>query len=372
MARNYRDQKKRGKPVGDANDPEGLYVWTQRYLEWLRVRNFSEWTLKHRELHILSFIEWLDARGIGRPTGVTKGVLERYQGHLFHYRKKNGKPLSFHHQTVRLVGVRALFKWLTKQNVIPANPASELELPKRERRLPVHLTEQEVERVMREPDLSDALGVRDRALLEVLYSTGIRRSEAIGLSLYDIDDKLGTLRIRQGKGKKDRVVPIGERALRWVEKYAHDARPSLVVPPETGRLFLTNLGDELNPEWLSKLVREYLKRAEIEKRGSCHLFRHTVATLMLDNGADIRFIQEMLGHASVATTELYTHVSVKQLCEVHRRTHPGAAFMSLRKTRGADASEADMSDAETKDADTSDADKSDAETTGTNTSDAET
>ena len=236
----------------------------------------------------------------------------------------------------------------------------------------MHLTEQEVERVMREPDLSDALGVRDRALLEVLYSTGIRRSEAIGLSLYDIDDKLGTLRIRQGKGKKDRVVPIGERALRWVEKYAHDARPSLVVPPETGRLFLTNLGDELNPEWLSKLVREYLKRAEIEKRGSCHLFRHTVATLMLDNGADIRFIQEMLGHASVATTELYTHVSVKQLCEVHRRTHPGAAFMSLRKTRGADASEADMSDAETKDADTSDADKSDAETTGTNTSDAET
>ena len=326
MAKNRRDQKKRGKPVGDASDPEGLYVWTQRYIEWLRVRNYSEWTLKHRELHLLSFIEWLDVRGVRRPVEVSQGVLERYQGHLFHYRKRDGKPLTFHHQTVQLVGVRAYFKWLTKQRVIPANPASELELPKRERRLPEHLTREEVERVMREPDLADALGVRDRTLLEVLYSTGLRRSEAIRLSLYDVDAALGTLRVRQGKGKKDRVVPIGERALRWVEKYVHDARPGLVVPPETGRLFLTHLGEELSPERLSVLVRGYLEAAEIAKRGSCHLFRHTMATLMLENGADIRFIQEILGHASVATTELYTHVSVKQLCEVHRKTHPGAAW----------------------------------------------
>jgi hypothetical protein len=143
---------------------------------------------------------------------------------------------------------------------------------------------------MMQPDLTDPMGIRDRAILEVLYSTGIRRMEVLGLKLTDLDAERGTLLVRQGKGKKDRMVPVGERAITWLTKYLEGVRSSLVVPPDEGFVFLTNTGEAITPNRLTQLVREY-DRADIKKRGSCHLFRHTMATLMLENGADIRFIQ---------------------------------------------------------------------------------
>src|SRR5690606_13734191 len=176
------------KPVvGDPSDAEGLYAWMKRYLEALRVKNYSERTVENRESYLSYFIAWCEARSLLRPQEVTKPILERYQRHLFHLRKANGKPLSFRAQHSRLVPVRGYFKWLTKQNVLLWNPASELEVPRLERRLPKHvLTASDAEQVLAQPDVRQSMGVRDRAIPEVLYSTGIRRMEVIGLSVYDI------------------------------------------------------------------------------------------------------------------------------------------------------------------------------------------
>jgi integrase/recombinase XerD len=154
----------------------------------------------------------------------------------------------------------------------------------------------------------------------------MRRRELIGLALYDLDRERGTVMIRQGKGKKDRMIPIGERAISWIDRYQHEARPALLVgrdPDILATLFLTHLGEPFTPNRLTQLVRGYIQAADIGKTGSCHLFRHTMATLMLENGADIRFIQAMLGHAELSTTQIYTQVSIRKLKEIHTATHPG-------------------------------------------------
>lgn len=196
-------------------------------------------------------------------------------------------------------------------------------MPRLEKRLPKHiLTIEESEAVINQPNTKTPTGVRDRAILETLYSTGMRRLELIGLKLFDIDADRGTVMIRQGKGKKDRMVPIGERALRWIAKYQNEVRPGLTTPNDEGTLFLTNLSEAFTPNRLTQMVREYIDAADIGKRGSCHLFRHTMATLMLENGADVRFIQAMLGHVSLETTQIYTQVSIKKLREIHTLTHP--------------------------------------------------
>jgi len=146
--------------------------------------------------------------------------------------------------------------------------------------------------------------------------------ELINLKLYDIDVDRGTVMIRQGKGRKDRMIPIGERALAWIDKYLTKVRPELVTGIDEGVLYLTNLSEPFTPNRLTQLVRNYVQSAGIGKTGACHLFRHTMATLMLEHGADIRFIQEMLGHADVSTTQIYTQVSIRQLKEIHTATHP--------------------------------------------------
>jgi len=205
------------------------------------------------------------------------------------------------------------------------NPASELELPRLEHRLPKHvLTVAEVEQVLAQPDIHDPLGLRDRALMETLYSTGMRRLELANLKLYDLDTERGTVTIRQGKGKKDRVIPIGDRAAAWVEKYIREARPRLVVEPDDHTVFLSNAGEPFCLDHLSDLVRTHVDAANIGKRGACHKFRHSMATLMLENGADIRYNQQMLGHADLKTTQIYTQVSIRQLKRIHTATHPAA------------------------------------------------
>ena len=299
--------------------------WIARHVEWMRVHNYSERTIVARAPWLASFVAWCDARGLWRPVDVTKPVLERYQRHLYLHRKKNGRPLSFGTQKARLVPLKALFKWLTRQNVILSNPASELDLPRPERRLPKYvLTIEEVERVLAQIDLADPLGVRDRAILETLYSTGMRRMEVVGLKLYDVDAERGTVAIRQGKGRKDRVVPIGERALAWIDKYLTDVRAEHVVGGHEDALFLTHLGEPIVAAYLTHRVRDYVDAAKLGKTGSCHLFRHTMATLMLEGGADVRFIQEMLGHESLETTQIYTRVSIRKLKAIHAATHPSA------------------------------------------------
>ena len=185
------------------------------------------------------------------------------------------------------------------------------------------------------PNLEERLGIRDRALLEFLYSTGIRRMELLHLKLYDVDQKHGLVTIREGKGRRDRVVPVGERALAWLDRYLTKLRPSLVLKPDDGVVFLTSLGAPFTPNHLSWLARRYVRAAEIGKSGACHIFRHTMATLMLEGGADIRYIQAMLGHVRLDTTQIYTHVSIRMLKQIHSATHPAARLDPKKPETGA-------------------------------------
>lgn len=310
--------------VGDAGDPDGLYRHMLRFSQWQREKNYSDRTVENREASLRPFIAWAHERGLTRPQEITKPILERYQRHLFLYRKANGEPLSTRSQAVRTTPVKAFFKWLSRQNHILYNPASELELPRMERRLPRFiLSVREAEAVLAMPDLATPIGLRDRAILETLYSTGIRRMELINLHLTDVDADRGTVMVRQGKGKKDRMIPIGARAIAWIDKYHDDVRPDLACGADDGTLFITTLGEAFAPNRLTQLVRNYVDAANTGKKGACHLFRHTMATLMLEGGADIRYIQAMLGHAELSTTQLYTQVSIRTLKQIHTATHPG-------------------------------------------------
>jgi integrase/recombinase XerD len=300
-----------------------LAALVEKHLEALRVLNYSQYTVKNRRVHLGFFLVWCADRALTDPSDITRPVLEQYQRYLFHYRQKNGRPLSFRSQHTRLVPIRVWFRWMARQRFILHNPASELELPRLGHRLPKHvLSVSEVEQVLIQPNIDDPLGLRDRALMETLYSTGMRRLELANLKVYDLDTERGTVTIRQGKGNKDRVIPIGDRAAAWIEKYVADARPHLAVEPDDGTVFLSSAGEPFSLDHLSDLVRVYVDAAKIGKRGACHLFRHTMATLMLEGGADIRYIQAMLGHADLKTTQLYTQVSIRQLKQIHTATHP--------------------------------------------------
>jgi integrase/recombinase XerD len=269
---------------------------------------------------------------------VTRPILERYQRHLFYARKRDGKPLSASTQYGHLATVRLFFRYLSKEGFLLANPASELELPKLPQRLPrAVLTAEEAESVLAKPDVTQPEGLRDRAMLELLYSTGLRRAELSRLLVFDVDATRGTVFVREGKGRKDRVVPVGERALAWTLKYLEEARPKLTGARDEGVLLLGDAGEGLHVDYLTQRVRQYIEAAGLEKPGACHLFRHSMATAMLEGGADVRFVQEMLGHASLETTQLYTRVTVEKLRAVHAATHPAARLLRSTPTAAARA-----------------------------------
>jgi integrase/recombinase XerD len=295
------------------------------YLESLAVLQRSEGTRRTSSYSLLTFARWCEERALSTPGAVTSEVLERYQRHLFYVRKQDGQPLSAISQHHALTVLRQYFKWCTRQRLIPANPASELQLPRLGHHLPRHcLTLAEVELVLQQPRVSTVTGLRDRAVMELLWAAALRRSEVLHLGLHDVRIGEGTVFVHQGKGKKDRVVPVSARAGNWVKRYLADSRPHLWVPPETGFLFLSDTGHPLSPDILTQKVRHYLDEAGIQAKGSCHLFRHASATALLEGGADIRFVQDFLGHSQMRATEIYTHVTLTKLKAVYEACHPGA------------------------------------------------
>jgi integrase/recombinase XerD len=308
--------------VRDAAAANPLHAYRRAHLEWARAAGVSEATAVSRDRSIACFIAWADERGITRVQDVTRAMLERYQRALYLYRKSDGGALSLATQESLLNPLRAFFKWLARENHILYNPASELVLPRTPRQLPkTLLSVQQIEHVLNQPDVNEATGIRDRAILETLYSTGIRRLELTRLKLYDLDLERGTLMVRQGKGRKDRLIPIGERACAWIAKYLDSVRPQLLTRADEVALFVTDYGEPFEKNRLGDLVKRYMRHAGIAQ-GSCHAFRHACATHMLENGADIRFIQAILGHAELSTTQIYTQVSIAKLKEIHAATHP--------------------------------------------------
>jgi integrase/recombinase XerD len=320
-----RRQKRTQFVIADG-DPRSLRTLGCAFIEWVRVVAQSEPSTFSQDQRMSYFIDWCEERGVTHAVDVTRALCERYQRALFHHRKKDGKPLGIASQASRLAAVRAFFRWAAKRNHVLFNPAADVDMPKMPHRAPrIILSPGEVEQILMLPDLNAPTGLRDRAMLETLYSTGIRRSELGSLDVNDVDVTRRTVFVREGKGKKDRMVPIGERALAFVEKYLEEGRPFLAID-EVRNLFVHDEGVAFLPEQLTNLVRRYVHRANLGKVGSCHLFRHTMATLMLEGGADIRFIQAILGHTKLTTTEIYTHVSILKLQQVHAATHPAATF----------------------------------------------
>jgi integrase/recombinase XerD len=322
-------RKKLPDVIGNLNDPESFACHLLRFYEWCQIQQYTKATLHTWVAVLRQFTQWSIDRGVDQPRLVTYPMLTKYQRHLYYYRKANGEPLSTYSQNSKIAPVKSFFRWLTREHYILFNPASELQLPRRQRSLPrAILSLTEIANLLSQTDINDPYGIRDRAIMEVLYSTGIRRMEVVNLKLHDVDHQLGTVFIYQGKGQKDRVVPIGDRALAWVKKYQNDVRPTLMICEDDYTLFLNQYGEKMSMDALSRRVRVYMKAAEIDKPGSCHLFRHSMATHMLENGADIRYIQELLGHAKLDTTQIYTQVSIKKLKAIHEATHP-AKFKKL-------------------------------------------
>jgi integrase/recombinase XerD len=297
------------------------------YLDWMKIHNYAATTIENRRRYLGYFNAFAASKGLAQPASVRFEDLLAYQDQLFCHRKRNGQPLSFGTQVQRLVPVTQLFSWLRREHRITQNPAADLLLPRPDRKLPeATLSAKEMSLLMAAPNVGTHLGLRDRAVLEVFYSCALRRSELIGLCVKDVDFERGTVFVRCGKGAKDRYVPIGERALFWLRLYLGIVRPRFVTDHCSDRLFLSSIGSPLCPDWLCRRIKKYIARANIDKQGSCHLLRHSVATLMLEGGADIRYVAEMLGHARLETTQRYTRVSIDRLRAVHATAHPAAGL----------------------------------------------
>ena len=328
LAKRARDQRGGNEKESisyELGAPDALGLWHKVYLESLAARNYALDTQEHRRQTFKLFFTWAAERDLTRASQITRPILESFQRWLWHHAgRRKGQPLGWSTQCKHLGGLKHFFRWLARQNVIVHNPASELEMPRAEKRLPHEvLMQTQVEKLLAMPDVRDPLGVRDRAMLELFYSTGIRRTELCRLDLPDLNTERRTLHVR-GKGNKDRVVPVGARALAWLERYLREVRPRLCLDTHTQALFLTGYGEAFNPDVVSRMVSRWLKQAGVPRKGGCHTLRHACATHMLEHGADIRFIQQLLGHANLDTTAIYTEVSIKQLQEVHARCHPAA------------------------------------------------
>lgn len=304
---------------------ENFTYLAAQYLQALAVQGYSKRTLESKNWLLNYFITYCAERDIDKPEQVSQAIGLRYQKHVHLCKKEDGKPLAIGTQRSRMNEIKLWFRWLVKAGFLPFSCLEEIALPKPPKQLPKTIFNvEEVEKLMQQPNLGTLVGLRDRAMMEVLYSSAIRRNELINLDLNDVDLSRGWLMVRQGKGAKDRMVPIGERAVFWVERYLKDARPALMKCITESALFLSKRGLRLHHTTFACDLQQYKKASGIQKSGSCHAFRHSTATLMLENGADIRHIQALLGHECLSTTQIYTQVAIKHLKEVHQKTHPGA------------------------------------------------
>jgi integrase/recombinase XerD len=250
--------------------------------------------------------------------GVSRGDLVEFLAGLYRL-KLESRTVARH-----LVTLRNFFRFAQVHELITSDPSINLESPKIRRSLPGYLRLEEVERLLEQPDSTTALGLRDRAMLEVLYSTGLRVSELIGLRVSDLDSKVGCVRCI-GKGDKERIVPVGRKALIMVEKYLRDARPKLLGKLRgSPTLFVNRRGVSLSRVGVWKILSGYGKRAGLRVSPTPHMLRHSFATHLLERGADLRSVQLMLGHADISTTQIYTHVVEERLKQIYKAHHPRA------------------------------------------------
>ena len=292
-----------------------------KFTEHMKVIGFSERTIPDYVHNVKLFLDYLKELKIEQITEADRRVLRDYQARIYLQTFK-GKPLSPATQRARIYCVKTFYGYLIKAGLALYDPASDLEMPKRPNQLPKGiLSKKEIGTLLSKPQMETPLGIRDRAILEVFYSTGIRVSELCNLTINDLDLSAGELRVNQGKGKKDRLVPLGEMACDFLEIYLGEARSKLTSSGQQ-LLFISKTGRKFHPTTMSHLIASYGKKAGLKNGTSPHALRHTCATHLLKGKADIRQIQKLLGHASIGSTQIYTRVEITDLKQVLKRCHP--------------------------------------------------
>lgn len=299
-----------------------LIALVEEFLHSLRVRNLADRTIQGLRWRLGKFLDYLGKLNITEVTAITKEVIASYQVELYEKINRSGKPDTVSFQNGMLSAVKQFMSYLKEHDTIVSDPAGEIRYAKVPKSLPRGvLTTSEARKILHKPDTKSVIGYRDRTILEVLYSTGIRKEELNNLTIADVDYADGFLRVT-GKGGKDRVVPLGRIACRYLENYVKSVRPEFLINPYEKHLFLSSRGKPLSKNVLWELIKKYAKKAKIPKNVHPHTFRHTCATAMLRNKANIRAVQELLGHSSLTSTQVYTHLSITDLKEVHARCHP--------------------------------------------------
>jgi len=293
------------------------------YAKSLKIRNLGEKTIIDACWKLEKFIIWLIKNEITHIDGINKDIIRSYQIELYQCINFKGAPNTVSYQNTMLSAVKQFMRFLHERDYRVSDPAKDIQYAKQLQRLPRSvLTPSEARKIIHAPDTKTVIGYRDRTILEILYSSGIRKEEVNNLTLNDVDYHDGFLRIIEGKGKKDRIVPIGRIACRYLENYIKSVRPELIKDPYNNHLFLSLRGNKLSKNMVWELVKKYTKKARIRKNVHPHTFRHSCATLMLKNKADLRTIQKLLGHTSLTSTQVYTHLSIVDLKEVHKKCHP--------------------------------------------------
>lgn len=289
------------------------HPYVDSYLQYLLVtRGLSENTLTSYETDLRTFLLFLEDKSYN-VKDVTDQSIFLY---IMHLRRNglNSRSLARH-----LSALRGFFRYCFDENCLNANPVQYLENPKLPKSLPDVLTVEEVQAILDQPDMTKKLGFRDRAILELLYASGLRVTECVTLKPVDIDLQSGLLRVH-GKGSKDRIVPVHNAAMEIIQQYMRDWRP--LFTPVQNFVFLNRSGNGLTRQAIWKLVQRYVLKAEVHKSVSPHTFRHSFATHLLDGGADLRTVQLLLGHTDISATEIYTHVQADRLKQIHKQFHP--------------------------------------------------
>lgn len=300
-----------------------LNIWRERFADWLKTRYPSKDTINNYTRGLEPFLVFIDGHRPSSWSDVNRDWLEEFRNHLFAHRTKTGRALANGTVTARLLAVKTFFRFLVQQGFLMASPAAYLELPRVTKPLPSVLTEAEMICLLNTPNLRTRAGIRNRAILEMLYGTGIRNHELVALRLGDVDAHHGFVRLPKAKGNKPRVVPIGQEALHWLNRYLEEVRPFWLRNPSLDSIFLDRWGhNALSGQGLSNLVREICVQTALGKRITPHTLRHSCATHMLRNGAGLRQVQELLGHSQITSTEHYTRVEVSDLRKTLARCHP--------------------------------------------------
>lgn len=280
-------------------------------------KGYSKNTVESYSIDLARYISFLEDRGIEHPDRVSEELIREY----IHALGMAGlSPSSI---SRNIASIRTFHKFLLLESYSKNYPVENIESPKIRRKLPEVLTIDEVSSLLEQPDVSTPIGLRDKALLELMYATGVRVSELINLRQIDLLFDMEIIRVF-GKGSKERLVPIGKVAIKWVREYQLKVRPKLVKIGSGDFLFLSRLGRKLTRMSVYKIVKKYASMAGIKKEIHPHTLRHSFATHLLEGGSDLRSVQEMLGHASITTTQIYTHISNETLKEIYRLYHPRA------------------------------------------------